>query len=64
MARYSAMHDPSATPVGGAEYLSTKLTELRAKVGDSKLLTVAAGDLIGGSTFISGPSTTSRRSRA
>ena len=50
----SAIHDPSATPVGGAEYLSTKLTELRAKVGDSKSLTVAAGDLIGGSPFLSG----------
>ncbi|GAA4399145.1 bifunctional metallophosphatase/5'-nucleotidase [Ornithinibacter aureus] len=50
----AAIHDPSATPVGGAEYLSTKLTELRSKVGDSKSLTVAAGDLIGGSPFLSG----------
>ncbi|HKX65619.1 MAG TPA: bifunctional metallophosphatase/5'-nucleotidase [Intrasporangium sp.] len=37
---------------GGAEYLSAKLTELRA--GHKNTLTVAAGDLIGGSTFISG----------
>ena len=33
---------------------STKLSELRAKVGDADSLTVAAGDLIGGSTFLSG----------
>ena len=50
----SVTHDPSQTPVGGAEYLSTKLTELRDKVGDGRSLTVAAGDLIGGSTFLSG----------
>jgi 5'-nucleotidase len=50
----STVHDPSQTPVGGAEYLSTKLTELRDKVGDGRSLTVAAGDLIGGSTFLSG----------
>lgn len=50
----STTHDPSQTPVGGAEYLSTKLTQLRDKVGDGRSLTVAAGDLIGGSTFISG----------
>lgn len=50
----SMTHDPSQTPVGGAEYLSSKLTELRAKVGDGRSLTVAAGDLIGGSTFLSG----------
>ncbi len=37
---------------GGAEYLSAKLTELRA--GHQNTLTVAAGDLIGGSTFVSG----------
>lgn len=46
--------DPSQTPVGGAENLATKLTQLRDKVGDASSLTVAAGDLIGGSTFISG----------
>jgi len=50
----AAVFDPTATPVGGAEYLSSKLTELRSKVGDSKSLTVAAGDLIGGSPFLSG----------
>ena len=26
--------DPAATPAGGVEYLSAKLTQLRAKVGD------------------------------
>lgn len=46
--------DPSATPAGGAEYLSSKLAQLRAKVGDANSLTVAAGDLVGGSTFLSG----------
>ena len=50
----SSTYDPSQTAVGGAEYLSTKLSELRSKVGDSSSLTVAAGDLIGGSTFLSG----------
>jgi 5'-nucleotidase len=37
---------------GGAEYLSAKLTELRA--GQEHSLTVAAGDLIGGSPAFSG----------
>lgn len=46
--------DPTKTPAGGVEYLSAKLTELRAKVGDKNSLTVAAGDTIGGSTFLSG----------
>ena len=46
--------DLSATPVGGAVNLATKLGELRAAAGDSHSLTVAAGDLIGGSTFLSG----------
>ena len=50
----SKSQDPTQTPVGGAEYLSSKLSELRAKVGDTDSLTVAAGDLIGGSTFLSG----------
>ena len=40
--------DPSGTPVGGAEYLSSKLTQLRAGVEHSSV-TVTAGDLIGGS---------------
>ncbi len=44
--------DPSETLVGGSEYLSTKLTELRQ--GAEHSLTAAAGDLIGGSPFLSG----------
>jgi 5'-nucleotidase len=39
-------------PAGGGEYLSTKLKELRA--GNKNSLTVAAGDLIGGSPAFSG----------
>ena len=39
-------------PAGGGEFLSTKLKELRA--GKQHSLTVAAGDLIGGSPFLSG----------
>lgn len=48
--------EPKATliPAGGAENLATKLAEIRAKAGDANSLTVAAGDLIGGSAFISG----------
>ncbi len=37
---------------GGGEYLAAKLSELRA--GHTNTLTVAAGDLIGGSPFFSG----------
>jgi len=45
--------DPTGTPVGGAEYLASTLDRLRSDApGES--LTVAAGDLIGGSTFLSG----------
>ncbi|MGL5928322.1 MAG: bifunctional metallophosphatase/5'-nucleotidase [Dermatophilaceae bacterium] len=44
--------DPSQTPVGGVEYLSSTLTELRAASG-GRSLTVGAGDLIGGSPFLS-----------
>jgi 5'-nucleotidase len=40
------------SPAGGAEYLSAKLNELRD--GQKHSLTVAAGDLIGGSPFFSG----------
>ena len=40
--------DPSQTPVGGAEHLSTTLSTLRAKAGKGSSLTVAAGDLIVG----------------
>ena len=39
-------------PAGGAEYLAAKLAELRA--GNKYSLTVAAGDLIGGSPAFSG----------
>jgi 5'-nucleotidase len=39
-------------PAGGGEYLSTKLKELRR--GHKNSITVAAGDLIGGSPFLSG----------
>ena len=39
-------------PAGGGEYLSAKLSELRS--GHKYSLTVAAGDLIGGSPFLSG----------
>ena len=46
--------DPARTIAGGAENLATKLTELRTSAGDVNSLTVAAGDLIGGSAFISG----------
>ena len=46
--------DPSQSPTGGVEYLSATVKALRAEVGDSNSLTVAAGDLIGGSPFLSG----------
>ena len=51
-ATLGATLDPSATQVGGAEYLATTLDSLRAKARYSH--TVAAGDLIGGSPFLSG----------
>ena len=41
-------------PAGGVEYLSATIKALRAKAGDANSLTVAAGDLIGGSPFLSG----------
>jgi 2',3'-cyclic-nucleotide 2'-phosphodiesterase (5'-nucleotidase family) len=44
--------DPANTPVGGSEYLSTTLTNLRANATNS--ITATAGDLIGGSPFLSG----------
>ena len=44
--------DPTGTKVGGAEYLASTLEGLRAKARFSH--TVAAGDLIGGSPFLSG----------
>ncbi len=42
----------ASVPAGGAEYLSAKLNELRQ--GNKYSLTVAAGDLIGGSPAFSG----------
>src|SRR3954451_5848231 len=46
--------DPDQTPVGGAEDLATALKDLRATAPGGSSLTVAAGDLIGGSPFLSG----------
>src|SRR5690606_33418318 len=46
--------DPEGHLVGGAVNLSTTLDMLRTRSFDEQTLTVAAGDLIGGSTFISG----------
>lgn len=43
---------PAGVAAGGSEFLSTHLAELRA--GHRNSLTVAAGDLIGGSPFLSG----------
>jgi 5'-nucleotidase len=40
------------TPAGGAEFLATHLAQLRT--GHKNTLTVAAGDLVGGSPFLSG----------
>jgi 5'-nucleotidase len=51
-ATLGAQLDPSSTPVGGAEYLASSLDRLRRKARYSH--TVAAGDLIGGSPFLSG----------
>ncbi len=51
--KLSPVVNPSQTAVGGAEYLATNLAALRATAG-GKSLTVAAGDLIGGSPFLSG----------
>ena len=50
----AARYDPSQTPVGGAEYLATTLSNLRATAPNGNTITVAAGDLIGGSPFLSG----------
>ena len=43
---------PTTVPAGGVEYLTTHLNRLRE--GHPNTLTVAAGDLIGGSPFLSG----------
>ena len=48
------VQDPEQHIVGGVEYLSTTLSALRIGSLDDQTLTVAAGDLIGGSTFLSG----------
>ena len=44
--------DGSTIPAGGVEFLTTHLNQLRE--GHPNTLTVAAGDLIGGSPFLSG----------
>jgi 2',3'-cyclic-nucleotide 2'-phosphodiesterase (5'-nucleotidase family) len=51
-ATLGATLDPGANSVGGAEYLATTLAGLRA--GNRHTLTATAGDLIGGSPFLSG----------
>lgn len=43
-----------ANDVGGGEFLASKLAELREGAPKGRSLTVAAGDLIGGSPFLSG----------
>lgn len=48
------VQDPDQHIVGGVEYLATTLSALRIGSQDEQTLTVAAGDLIGGSTFLSG----------
>jgi 5'-nucleotidase len=50
----SETQDPAQTEVGGAEYLASALDALRSDAPRGRSLTVAAGDLIGGSTFLSG----------
>ena len=52
MPRSAPRSIPSGTEVGGSAYLSSTLTRLRRNAPHS--LTVAAGDLIGGSPFLSG----------
>jgi 5'-nucleotidase len=53
-ARLTLAQDPDQNLVGGVEYLSTKLAGLRTTSYDDRTITVAAGDLIGGSPFLSG----------
>ncbi len=53
-ARLTPAQDPDQNLVGGVEYLSTTLSALRTKSLDDRSVTVAAGDLIGGSPFLSG----------
>ncbi|RIK17721.1 MAG: hypothetical protein DCC50_00700 [Acidobacteria bacterium] len=52
--KLSEEQDPEQNLVGGAVNLSTTLDMLRTRSFENQTLTVAAGDLIGGSTFISG----------
>jgi 2',3'-cyclic-nucleotide 2'-phosphodiesterase (5'-nucleotidase family) len=51
-ATLGATLDPANTSVGGVEYLANTLSQLRGGVPHS--LTVAAGDIIGASPFLSG----------
>ena len=51
-ATLGATLDPAGNLVGGGAYLATTLNNLRAGKGNS--LTVTAGDLIGGTPFLSG----------
>lgn len=53
-ARLTPAQDPEQNLVGGVEYLSTTLALLRTRSFDDQTVTVAAGDLIGGSPFLSG----------
>ena len=50
----SKVLDPSQTAAGGVEHLATALETLRKDAPKGRSLTVAAGDLIGGSPFLSG----------
>ena len=52
MPHWATSSTPAHTLVGGAEYLASTLEQLRSKARYSH--TVAAGDLIGGSPFLSG----------
>lgn len=53
-ARLTPAQDPDQHLVGGVEYLATTLSALRTKSFEDQTVTVAAGDLIGGSPFLSG----------
>lgn len=53
-ATLTATQDPEQNLVGGVANLSTTLDALRSNVYADQSLTVAAGDLIGGSPFLSG----------
>ncbi len=52
--RLSVTQDPDQNLVGGAEFLATTLAALRGTSLPDQTMTVAAGDLIGGSPFLSG----------